>query len=275
MIKKIVTALLTINVLQFIIALIIWIAVGISTSSEVNLYIYLAVGLILFSSLITIFGLYFASRYHDDHRDESMRNLEELNIKLRAQRHDYLNHFQIIYGLMELNEYEEAKQYLTPVFKDIMKLSKALKTAQPAVNALLQVKMETAEKNAIDLYLEVRSDLKDIIIEPWNLCKILANILDNSITALQEIQTDKKIFFYISEDMDRYIFIISNNGPKIPQNQLEEIFRQGFSTKKEQGHGLGLYIVSKILSESGGTIDVKSDDERTSFTVCLPKKKTR
>ena len=58
---------------------------------------------------------------------------------------------------MELQEYDEAKKYLDPVFKDILKVSKALKTAQTAVNALLQAKMKVAEKNQIDLFLEVRS----------------------------------------------------------------------------------------------------------------------
>ena len=32
----------------------------------------------------------------------SHRNLEELNSELRAQRHDYLNNLQVVYGLMEL-----------------------------------------------------------------------------------------------------------------------------------------------------------------------------
>lgn len=270
-IKKIVATLLTINVLQFIIGLAVWIAVGSSVLGEVNIYIYLAVGLMLFSSLITILGLYFSDRYHNENLEESIHDLENLNTTLRAQRHDYLNHFQVIYGLMEMHEYEEAKNYLDPVFKDIMKVSKALKTSLPAVNALLQAKMEVAEKNHIDLFLEVRSDLKKITIEPWNLCKVLANIIDNSITALSEVEKDKYIFLEIGEDINSYTFHIYNNGPQIPESQLEEIFKQGFTTKKEQGHGMGLYIVSKIIREAGGEVSVTSNQEKTSFFIHIPK----
>jgi sensor histidine kinase regulating citrate/malate metabolism len=270
-IKKVVATLLTINILQFIIGLIIWIGVVSSILGEVNIYIFLSMGLMLFSSLITILGLYFASRYKNDNLEESLRNLEGLNTTLRTQRHDYLNHFQVIYGLMELKEYEEAKKYLEPVFKDIMKVSKALRTAQPAVNALLQAKMEVAEKNGIDLFLEVRSDLKNISIEPWNLCKVLANIIDNGITALSETDRKKSMHIEISESRDSYTFLIYNNGPQIPETQLEEIFRQGFSTKREYGHGMGLFIVSKIVKEAGGEVGVASGPEKTCFSVEIPK----
>jgi sensor histidine kinase regulating citrate/malate metabolism len=269
--KKIVATLLAINVLQFLVGVVIWIVVGKTISSEVNIYIYLSVGLMLLSSFMTIVGLYFAVRYRNDNLIESIQNLEELNTRLRAQRHDYLNHFQVIYGLMELEEYEEAKNYINPVYKDILKVSKALKTAQPAINALLQAKIEVAEKKDIDLFLEIRSDLRRIPLEAWNLCKVLANIIDNSITAVAEVEKDKSIYIEISEDQYNYMFSISNNGPKIPDNQLSDIFKQGFTTKKEQEHGIGLYIVSKIIHDAGGTIRVTSDMKKTSFLIELPK----
>jgi sensor histidine kinase regulating citrate/malate metabolism len=229
-------------------------------------------GLMLFSSAITILGLYFASHYRNLNLEESIHNLEELNTTLRAQRHDYLNHIQVIYGLMELKEYDEAKKYLDPVFKDIVKVSKALKTAQPAVNALLQAKMEVAEKEQVNMFLEVRSDLKNIPIEPWNLCKILANLIDNAITALSERDNEPKLFLEIGEDKYSYTFLVYNNGPQIPETQLKDIFMQGFTTKNEQEHGMGLYIVSKLVHEAGGTVDVESNAEKTCFTVVIPKK---
>lgn len=270
-IRKLVGALLLINLLQFFVGLIILIMQGRTIIDEVSIYMYLAIGLMLLSSLITILGLYFAIRFKNDNMAEAMLNLEELNTRLRAQRHDYLNHFQVIYGLMELGEYEEAKGYIDPVFKDIMKVSKALKTAQPAVNALLQAKIEVAERKGIDLYLEIRSELKALPIEPWNLCKVLANILDNGIAALCEVEHEKSIHVEIGEDQKNYTFLIYNNGPEIPKNQRERIFHQGFSTKKEEDHGMGLFIVAKIIREAGGAIVVNSTTDKTSFYIELPK----
>lgn len=268
--KKIVTSLLIINLLQFILGLIIWITV----LKQVSFYLYLSLGLMLFTSFVTVLGLYVAGRLKDASMEESIHNLEELNIRLRAQRHDYLNHFQVIYGLMELEEYEEAKCYLEPVFKDLMKVSKALKTTLPAVNALLQAKIEAAEKKEINLFLEIRSDLKNIPVEPWNLCKILANIIDNSIAAVTDNEGEKNIYVEIGEDPVNYTFLIYNNGPVIPAERIKDIFKQGYTTKKDQGHGMGLFIVAKIVREACGTIDVESNHSKTSFLISLPKKVT-
>ena len=43
------------------------------------------------------------------------------------------------------------------------------------------------------------------------------------------------------------------------------------STKKEEGHGMGLAIVSEILNENGGDIELSSDDDETVFTVSFGK----
>lgn len=268
--KKIVIGLLAINLAEFCLGLILWLCFGKALINNVSIYAFLTMGLMLLGCLITIIGLYFAGTYKNDNLTDSIRNLEELNTKLRAQRHDYLNHFQVIYGLMELREFDEAKRYIDPVFKDIMKVSKALKTAQPAVNALLQAKIEAAEKKKIDLFLEIRSDLSFLPLEPWNLCKILANIIDNAMAALSEVEREKSIFVIIGETQNSYTFELSNNGPKIPKDHLENIFKQGFSTKKEEEHGMGLYIVSRIVKDAGGTISASSNEEKTSFLIELP-----
>ena len=192
-IKKTVKALLIINGLQFVAAFLLWLVIGSQVLGRVNPAIYLTIGIMLLSSLLTIMGLYMASRYQNDSYRESMKNLENLNLKLRAQRHDYMNHLQVIYGLLELGEYEDAREYMEPVFKDITRVTRAMKTSQPAVNALLQAKMESAEKKGVDMIVEVGTPLKEIPLEPWELCKLLANLIDNGITALEEKEGEKKL----------------------------------------------------------------------------------
>lgn len=271
--RKISISLIAINMLQLLAGIIIWSWVGIARLDEVNHTLYLVVSLMLVCNVVTIIGLYLAMKYKNSDMEESLHNLEKLNVTLRAQRHDYLNHFQVIYGLMELSEYEEAKKYLFPVFKDIMKVSKALKTSQPAVNALLQVKMEAAERAGIDFYPEIRSELKALPMEAWNLCKILSNLIDNSIFALSESgREEKKIFLTISEDRDWYSFRVSNNGPAIPKELQKNIFKMGVTTKKEEGHGMGLFIIDRLVREAEGEIFLSSEEENTCFLIKLPKK---
>jgi len=202
---------------------------------------------------------------------ESLQNLEQLNFELRAARHDYLNHLQVVYGLLELEEYEDLKNYLTPVYKGIMKTGKALKTAKPALNALLKAKMEEAEGQQIDVYVEVKSDLKQLSVEDWQLCKVLSNLIDNAMTALLEKSEEKKLEIDINEDRENYVFSVSNNGTAIPKECQEKIFKRGFSTKKGEGHGMGLAIVSDIVKEHKGSVAVSSTEDKTEFTVTFRK----
>lgn len=210
-------------------------------------------------------------KQHYEALQESFENLEKLNSRLREQRHDYLNHLQVVYGLMELQEYEELENYLQPVYKDMQKTGKALKTSKPAVNALLKAKMDMAEERGIDFYMEVKSDLRELRAEAWELCKVLSNLLDNAMTALEEKEGEKKIELDITETQDSYRFHVSNNGPMIPKAMRKTIFKQGITTKKEEGHGMGLSIVMEVLNTYGGTMELTSDESRTTFSFSLPK----
>lgn len=203
---------------------------------------------------------------------DTIKYLEGFNKTLRAQRHDYLNHIQVIYSLMELEEYDEARNYIEPVYKDIVRVSKALKTSKPAVNALLQAKLQMAEKNEIDMELEIKSDLKHLNVEPWEFCRVIGNIIDNGIFALKLKPDNRYMLVEFMEDLENIKINISNNGDVISKEIIDKIFDEGFTTKGIKGEGLGLSIVKEIVENSSGKVNVKSDENRTCFEVTLPKK---
>lgn len=62
---------------------------------------------------------------------------------------------------------------------------------------------------------------------------------------------------------------IEDNGQGISPETLRRIFQPYFTTKTN-GQGLGLPIVSKIVDDHGGTIDVSSKPGKTVFKINLP-----
>lgn len=203
---------------------------------------------------------------------DTIKDLEEFNTTLRTQRHDYLNHIQVIYSLMELEEFDEARKYIEPVYKDIVRVSKALKTSKPAVNALLQAKLQMAEKNGIEMELEIKSDLNQLNMEAWEFCRVVGNIIDNAIFALKLKPDDRYMLVEFMEDLENIKVDVSNNGGVIPKEIIGEIFKEGFTTKGDKGDGMGLSIVKEIVESFSGTITVTSNERKTCFEIVLPKK---
>lgn len=257
--------------IQFFISIIFWICVGLGMFGTLPETVYIFMLLLLVCNISIILSSFLLDRFYLSDLADSFSNLEELNLKLRTQRHEYLNEMQIVYGLLELKEYEEAYRYLLPVYQDVARMGKAMRTKKPAVNALLYSKMEYAAKLNIAFFVEVSSDLSKLPLQQWELCRILGNVIDNSFAAVECNTKEKKVHICIHESEKKYLFIIYNNGPEIPVSKRELIFKKGYSGKKEQGHGLGLWMVSRLVSSYGGTITLTSSEEKTEFDISIPK----
>ncbi|WP_192929827.1 sensor histidine kinase [Alkaliphilus serpentinus] len=202
---------------------------------------------------------------------ETNQQLIDLNNTLRSQRHDFMNHLQVVYGLIEMDEYSDAKDYIEKIYKDMQKVNGVLKTKNPAVNALIQAKIIHAEKLDIIFKANLKTQLQGLPMPSWEFCKILANIIDNGIYALKEKPNKKLLYLELYEDMKGFGFIINNNGSKIPEDIIDKIFDGGFTTKGKEGEGMGLAITKSTLQRFGGSISVISNDDITQFKGYIPK----
>ncbi len=195
--------------------------------------------------------------------NETVDQMTDLNHALRAQRHDFLNHLQVVYSLMEMQEYDEAGKYIEHVYGDIQAVSRTLKTQCAPVNALLRVKMAECEQAGIHVTLDITAQWSDLPIPAWEMCRVLSNIIDNAIDALKDTE-DKQLCISLTEDLHAYSFDVSNNGPMVPLTQRSRIFEAGFSGKGK-GRGMGLYIARETLRNAGGDLTLSSDATRTAF----------
>lgn len=195
--------------------------------------------------------------------------MDELNLRLRAQRHDFINHMQVVYNLIELEEYGEAKSYLERLSNEFRSVSRVLKTKVTAFNALLQAKESACAERGIAFSTEIRTLLDALPLPAWELCTVIANLIDNAMDAL-EGREDGLIRLSAEESAESYTLRVANNGPEIPPEIADRLFEPDVTTKGE-GHGMGLSIARKTLAEYGGGIALEESDLPVCFTVIIPR----
>ena len=280
-IRKATNYAVVINALQ--IALILVMLLAIIFIPEISASYKLLLTLTIIASLVIIWGgvVDIREALHTrklisqlDDMDETIDAMGQFNNTLRAQRHDFLNHLQVVYSLIEMEEYQEANDYIEQVYGKITAVSKVMKTANPAVNALLQVKVAACEKAGVPVEVSITSKWETLenTIPDWEMCKVLSNLIDNAIDAMENVPAEsRRLAIALGENVKQYTFRVENTGERIPENIREHIFIPGFTTKGD-GHGMGLHIVRKTLQDREGEISVTSDEKQTVFSGYVPKK---
>lgn len=202
--------------------------------------------------------------------DETVRQMSDLNHALRAQRHDFLNHLQVVYSLIEMNDYKEARDYIERVYGDMKSVSQALKTKCAPVNALLRAKLAEGQARGVKMTANITAAWEELPLPAWEMCRVLSNLIDNALDALKETK-NPEIIISLREDLRTFSFCVENNGPMIPLESQKKIFEAGVSTKGE-GRGMGLSIARETLRAVQGDLTLSSDARRTAFSGFIPRR---
>ncbi len=96
--------------------------------------------------------------------------------------------------------------------------------------------------------------------------QVLINLLKNAQEALPWGGT---IEIATSGSPGMAVVTVRDTGPGIAEADVPQLFEPFFS-RKGAGTGLGLSICQRIVEEHGGSIDVSSNENGTTFTVHLP-----
>ena len=133
-----------------------------------------------------------------------------------------------------------------------------------------------------------------VLADKEQISQVFVNIIKNAIQALENEMVNGKWPIQRSRSFDRreirngkspdiivslnphfsekeIQIAISDNGPGIPPEVQEKIFRPNFTTKSN-GNGLGLAISKRIVEGSGGRIEFETSPKGTTFFVYLRKK---
>jgi len=223
----------------------------------------------------------------------SFRNKDELDIlarklsqiqkyseMLRVQTHEYSNKLYTISGLIQIEAYQEAVDLIGSETSGYQELISSLMriVPDPILAGTILGKYNKAKELKVDFQIDPDSSMVNVpeSMKREGLVTIIGNILDNSFEAVVERDEIRRHVKLSMTDLGNdLIFEIDDSGKGVQERDWNTIFMKGFTTKKKQGHGMGLFLVEKALSMLQGTVSVGSSElGGAAFTVIIPKKAT-
>ncbi|KUL37054.1 sensor histidine kinase [Streptomyces regalis] len=194
---------------------------------------------------------------------------------LRAQDHEHANRMHTLLGLLELEMYDDAVEFVGEVVGDHRATAEqvAEKIQDPLLAALLVGKATVAAERGVTLHLSDRTRLPDRLVDPRGLVTIVGNLVDNALDAVAGTP-HARVEVESRAEGRTAILRVRDTGPGIPEEHRELIFTEGWSTKKPPAHrerGIGLSLVRRLAERQGGTATVgEAAGGGAEFTVVLP-----
>ena len=132
---------------------------------------------------------------------------------------------------------------------------------------------ESISKRKIWLELEPGQDLPMVRQNRNQLLQVFMNLIKNAIEALEpKLESERWIKIITSQKEENKIEVeIQDNGAGISQEELDQIFQYGFTTKP-YGQGLGLPVSVNFLQSIGGDIQAETKGKGVGaiFRVIIP-----
>ena len=207
-----------------------------------------------------------------------IEEIENLFTTIRGQRHDFLNHVQVILSLVKLGKKDDLERYVSELVGEIVEINDLIQIGHPALAALIKSKMVYAMDRKIDFrYSFEGMERMGQSITSVDYVKIAGNLLDNAIEEVMNRPVeDRWIDIQGRTDEINLYLKVTNPWKPLSEEMKSKIFLPGFSTKKNGPHsGLGLSIVNERVRFYDGNIQVYDDHagQKLSFLVTIPLKR--
>ncbi|EKN62856.1 GHKL domain-containing protein [Schinkia azotoformans] len=219
--------------------------------------LYLSLIILLFSLLLRTTKKEYMVKQKEilqQHFSEYTKALAKVNEDMQKFRHDYMNILLSIRGYLDEKNIDGLTDYfytyIIPTEQQTLFRNKMFGVLEKLevldIKSIIASKMIQAERENIEVNLEIPQQISQINIDPIDLTRVIGIYLDNAIEASENIKNPciNMAFFQNTEEN---IIIIENKCN--PDNlHLDKLFNKSFSTKGEQ-RGLGLLNARSILNK--------------------------
>lgn len=144
---------------------------------------------------------------------------------------------------------------------------------QMQLSEVIEETMSFVESDARHKNVELKTDLDrslpEVTSDRGQLQQVFLNLIGNAIQAVSEgghVEVTLE-----ANDPKSVVVSVIDDGCGMSEEVRKCIFEPFYTTKKENGHGLGLFITYGIVRRLGGEISVESEEGKgTAFHVVIP-----
>ncbi len=182
--------------------------------------------------------------------------IEKLLEVIQVQRHDFLNHIQVISGFLQLNKVDHAREYIGQIGLEMTQMSKTSLVKIPEVTAALLIGLKDAAGYQIAASLTVDSNLSNCAVPGYIAGEALGQGLDSVIAIMATPWAEeRRLEVYFTEKERTYICRLCFPTPRGNLRILEN----------------RIAGVSKLLNPHGGKIKMMQNNSEMKIYIYLPK----
>ena len=141
--------------------------------------------------------------------------MQDLLEVLRVQRHDFLNHLQVISGLLQLKRYDGAFAYIQQVGEELGRAGITARLGCPEIVAVILTSELAASQKGVQINVEISTDFEKGLMSAFAVAEIVRDMLNTAIS-LVEVSVGAKgcINFEIRQKDGAYVFQVSFGGSR-------------------------------------------------------------
>jgi len=205
-----------------------------------------------------------------ENRDFYIKNMEDLMVNIRSQRHDLNNYVSTLYGLIQLEKIEDAKKYILDLEKNLTFVNQIIDTNHPVITALINVKYQKATREKIHMKLDINLP-ENLSIESIDLSVVLGNLLDNAIEACLKSESESPVIelkMYIKRN---YLIIKAENSKTDKVIFNKELKHKKYTTKEDKdNHGFGLNNIQRVIDQYKGILNLEDTGHIFKVHIAIP-----
>ena len=176
-------------------------------------------------------------------------------------------------GIRIIQQRSEGLLRFAQVYRDFSTLASPQRTTlyvQELLQATRQLLTEQLAAQGIEVTLNVRPAHLTLHADGYLLEQVLINLVLNAAQALAQIPTPRISLLAWSDEQERVVIEVKDNGSGIPVDMLDSIFIPFFTTRPK-GSGIGLSLAKQIMQLHQGSIQVHSvEGAGSAFQLWFP-----